>query len=84
LRDFLAERFFVVSILVSTKGLSRKCCPTQRAADGWESERFWGFGPELGWIPFFNPLSPSRRLRRPFGAYDRHMELYGINIKTTY
>jgi hypothetical protein len=28
LRDFLAERFFVVSILVSTRGLFRKCCPT--------------------------------------------------------
>ena len=27
---FLAERFFVVSILVSTRGLFRKCCPTQR------------------------------------------------------
>jgi hypothetical protein len=56
---FFAEQFFVVSILVSTRGLFRKCCPTQRAADGWESARFWGFGPGLGWIPFFNPLPPT-------------------------
>ena len=56
---FFSGTIFVVSILVSTRALFRKCCPTQRAADGWESARFWGFGLGLGWIPFFNPLSPT-------------------------
>jgi hypothetical protein len=38
-RNFFAERFFVISILVSTRGLFRKCCPTQRAPDPWGSTK---------------------------------------------
>jgi hypothetical protein len=45
---FLAERFFVVSILVSTRGLFRKCCPTQRAAD-WRVQ--------CGFLDKFRPTS---------------------------
>ncbi len=50
-------RFFVVSILVSTSGLFRKCCPTQRAADGWESERFGRLFQASGRVPFPSHLS---------------------------